>query len=56
LQAGQTKVKFKDVDIGQVTSIDVSDDLKSVIVTAELKHGSEEFLTEGRASGSSARG
>jgi paraquat-inducible protein B len=46
LEAGTTKVKFKDVDIGQVTSIDVSPDLKSVIVTAELKHGSEEFLTE----------
>jgi paraquat-inducible protein B len=47
LQAGQTKVKFKDVDVGQVTAIDVSPDLKSVIVTAELKHGSEDFLTEG---------
>ena len=46
LEAGTTKVKFKDVDIGQVTSIDVSPDLKSVIVTAELKHGSEQFLTE----------
>ena len=46
LEAGKTQVKFKDVDIGQVTSIDVSPDLKSVIVTAELKHGSEQFLTE----------
>jgi paraquat-inducible protein B len=47
LQAGKTKVKFKDVDIGQVTAIDVHADLKSVVVTAELKHGSEDFLTEG---------
>ncbi|MBK1644925.1 mammalian cell entry protein [Thiocapsa imhoffii] len=47
LQAGKTKVKFKDVEIGQVTSIDVSLDLQTVIVTAELKHGSEEYLTEG---------
>jgi paraquat-inducible protein B len=46
LEAGKTKVKFKDVDIGQVTTIDVSEDLKSVIVTAELKHGSDQFLTE----------
>lgn len=46
LVAGTTKVKFKDVDIGQVTAIDVSPDLKSVIVSAELKHGSEQFLTE----------
>ncbi|MBK1720714.1 PqiB family protein [Thiocystis violacea] len=46
LSAGQTKVKFKDVDVGQVTSIDVSGDLKSVIVTAELKHAFAAFLTE----------
>jgi paraquat-inducible protein B len=46
LEAGKTKVKFKDVDIGQVTAIDVSDDLKSVIVTAELRHGSDAYLTE----------
>ncbi|NEX22192.1 MCE family protein [Thiorhodococcus mannitoliphagus] len=46
LAAGQTKVKFKDVDVGQVTSIDVSGDLKSVIVTAELKHAFANFLTE----------
>jgi paraquat-inducible protein B len=47
LTAGKTKVKFKDVDIGDVTAIDVSDDLSKVIVTAELTHGSEKFLTEG---------
>ncbi|MCF7983840.1 MAG: MlaD family protein [Thiohalocapsa sp.] len=47
LQAGKTKVKFKDVDIGQVTQIDVSPDLASVIVTAELTGGTEKFLSEG---------
>ncbi|MCG6897900.1 MAG: MlaD family protein [Thiocapsa sp.] len=47
LQAGSTKVKFKDVDVGQVSAIDVSPDLKTVIVTAELKHGAADFLTEG---------
>ncbi len=46
LSAGQTKVKFKDVDVGQVTAIDVSEDLKTVIVTAELKHVFADFLTE----------
>lgn len=46
LAAGQTKVKFKDVDVGQVTAIDVSEDLKRVVVTAELKHGFSDFLTE----------
>ncbi|EGV29700.1 Mammalian cell entry related domain protein [Thiorhodococcus drewsii AZ1] len=46
LSAGQTKVKFKDVDVGQVTAIDVGADLKTVIVTAELKHGFAEHLSE----------
>jgi paraquat-inducible protein B len=46
LQAGKTKVKYKDVDIGTVTHIDVSTDLDHVTVTAELRHGSEQFLAE----------
>jgi len=46
LQAGKTKVKFKDVDVGQVASIRVGSRLQSVIVTAELVAGSEKFLTE----------
>ncbi|MGD2021336.1 MAG: MlaD family protein, partial [Thiohalocapsa sp.] len=33
LQAGKTKVKYKDVDIGTVTHIDVSTDLDHVTVT-----------------------
>lgn len=46
LQAGKTKVKFKDVDIGQVTSIGVTKDLEGVKVTAELTAGSERYLTD----------
>lgn len=46
LAAGQTKVKFKDVEVGQVTTIDVSADLKTVLATAELKPGFADFLTE----------
>jgi paraquat-inducible protein B len=46
LQAGKTKVKFKDVDVGTVTSIKVRDDLKSVLVTAELVAGAEVYLTQ----------
>jgi paraquat-inducible protein B len=44
LQAGKTKVKYKDVDIGTVTAIDVSADLDHVVVTAELRKESERFL------------
>lgn len=46
LQAGKTKVKYKDVNIGTVTHIDVSPDLDHVTLTAELRHGSEQFLAE----------
>jgi paraquat-inducible protein B len=46
LQAGKTKVKFKDVDIGQVTRINVTEDLQGVKVIAELTSGSERYLTE----------
>lgn len=46
LQAGKTKVKFKDVDVGEVTAIDVNPDLKTVRVTARLKYGSAHYLTQ----------
>ena len=46
LEAGKTKVKFKDVDVGQVTAIDVTADLTSVRVTAQLRFGAADFLTE----------
>lgn len=46
LQAGKTKVKFKDVVIGQVTDITVSGDLENVLVTAELTRDSSHYLTD----------
>ncbi len=46
LQAGKTKVRFKDVEIGSVTEIVVGKDLQSVLVTAELVLGAETYLTE----------
>lgn len=46
LQAGKTKVKFKDVDVGTVTSIMVDDDLQGIIVSAELVAGAGKYLTE----------
>ena len=47
LEAGKTKVKYKDVDVGQVESITLGEagsDL--VIVTAEMVKGAKEHLTE----------
>ena len=46
LEAGKTKINYKDVEIGQVESILLSDDLGHVIVTADLVKESESYLTE----------
>jgi paraquat-inducible protein B len=46
IEAGQTKVAYKDLQVGNVTSIVLSEDLSHVIVTAELTPGAEAYLTE----------
>ena len=45
LEAGKTKIKYKDVQLGQVSAIKLSDDLSEVIVTAELVKEAENFLS-----------
>ena len=46
LEAGKTKIKHKEVEIGQVESISLSQDLSHVVVTAELVKASKRYLTE----------
>lgn len=46
LEAGQTKVAYKDLQVGQVQTITLSDDLSHVLVSAELVPGAENYLTE----------
>ncbi len=46
LEAGKTKIKYRDVDIGQVEQITLSKDLSHVTVTAKLDKGSEQYLTD----------
>jgi paraquat-inducible protein B len=46
LEAGKTKFKYKDVDIGLVKAISVSRDLEHVIVTAELVGETKPHLVE----------
>jgi len=46
LEAGKTKIKYKDVEIGQVENIDLSEDLTHIIVTAQLVKGASEYLTD----------
>jgi paraquat-inducible protein B len=46
LEAGKTKLKYKDVDVGQVETIRFNADLSRVLVTAELVKEAEPYLTE----------
>ena len=46
LEAGKTKIKYKDVEVGQVESITLARGLSHVIVTAEMTKGAEPYLTE----------
>jgi paraquat-inducible protein B len=46
LEAGKTKLKYKDVEIGQVQTIRFNVDLSRVLVTAELVKEAEPYLTE----------
>jgi len=46
LEAGKTKLKYKDVEIGQVGTIHFNADLSQVLVTAELVKEAEPYLTE----------
>ena len=46
IQAGKTLIKYKDVEVGKVTDVTFSPDLKSVTVSAELKKNMKPFLSE----------
>ncbi len=46
LEAGKTRIKYKDVVIGKVNAIRLSEDLTKVTVTADLQKEMEDYLTE----------
>jgi len=46
LEAGKTKIKFKDVEIGKVTEIDLTDDLSGVTVTVEMVKDFKPYMKE----------
>lgn len=46
LTAGKTKFKFKDVEIGVVSAIDLSEDLSRVVITAEMHKEFRPYMTE----------
>src|SRR3954465_8834439 len=47
LEAGKTKVRYKDIDVGTVKDVRLSDDLREVVAVAELRKQAEPFMTEG---------
>jgi paraquat-inducible protein B len=46
IEAGKTKIRFRNVQLGLVNSIDLADDLKGVILTVEMVPGVEDYLSE----------
>src|ERR1700712_1193063 len=46
LEAGKTKIKFKNVDIGTVKKVVLSSDDESVVATAELTRDASRLLVE----------
>ncbi len=46
IESGKTKVKYKDVDIGEVKSVRLSDDLSRAIVTVDLTKEASNFAVK----------
>ncbi|GJM23328.1 MAG: paraquat-inducible protein B [Planctomycetota bacterium] len=46
LEAGKTKIKFKDLEIGEVSGVTLADNMEHVIASVELVAGSERYLTD----------
>ena len=46
LEAGKTKIKYKDVEIGVVKTVALTTNRKGIVATAELSKQAEEFLRE----------
>ena len=46
LEAGKTKVKYKDVTVGEVSDVDLSEDIDGVVITVEMHPHTREYLTD----------
>ena len=47
LEANKTKIRYKDVEIGEVTDIHVAKDRREVVVTAMIHRDATEYLVDG---------
>ena len=41
IEEGKTQVKFRDVAVGKITDVDFAEDLRSVVLTAEMENGTQ---------------
>lgn len=46
LEAGKTAIKFKDVEVGKVSKIELKSDLTGVVLTAEMNRDAEPYMKE----------
>jgi paraquat-inducible protein B len=46
IEAGKTKVKFKEVDVGEVSHVDIDSDLAGVTVTVSMNKNAGRFMTD----------
>ena len=46
LEAGKTKVRYLDVEVGTVQTVAIAPDLKHIVVTARMAPGAEDYLRE----------
>ena len=46
LEPGKTAIKYRDVEVGKVADVALSEDRTSVVVTAEMRDGTEDWLVK----------
>lgn len=46
LEPGKTRIRYKDVEIGEVREVSISDDRSRIIVTAQIHKDAEKFLMQ----------
>jgi paraquat-inducible protein B len=46
IEAGKTKVKYKNIDIGEVKAVNFSKDLENIVLTVEMNKGAAPHLVE----------
>jgi paraquat-inducible protein B len=46
IEAGKTKLRYRDIDIGQVGSVTIGDDLRSVVTTIQVQAEASRLITD----------